>query len=72
MKIMWLFVAFAICGNLFIIYKKPQGFIYWIVADLAFFTYNLCKNDYAHAAIFFLYTVLSMVGLYKWTDKTSD
>lgn len=69
MDLMWLFVGFAMCGNVFIIYKQPQGFFYWIIADLAFMVNNLANEQYAGAFIFLMYMVLSVIGLIKWENE---
>lgn len=68
----WAMVLLAFVGNVLIIRKKAGGFLLWGFADSYFFLRNLYGGDYPQAAIYGLYIMMAIYGLYEWGYNEED
>ncbi len=71
--ITWLLTALSLWGVWLNIKKDKKCFYIWIIANFGWITVNIKANLYAQAALFAIYTVLSIYGIYEWSkpDKSS-
>lgn len=68
-EFMWLFVALSLLGNYFVIKKNVHGFSIWIVTNIAWVIYDAYKGIYSQSALFLIYTVFALYGVYEWKYK---
>lgn len=63
---MWIVTGLSILGTVLNIKKKKICFVIWLFTNLAWFIYDLMTNNYPQAALFGVYTLLSIWGIYEW------
>ena len=69
MSWMWLVTAASLAGVVMNIYKYPMCFAVWCGTNLAWMVYDIRIGAYPQAAMFFVYLVTSVWGLWKWTRE---
>lgn len=58
--------TFSIVGTLLLSYRKIDAWIYWILADVIFIYMFIENGLYLSAIIYFIFLILSTIGLYRW------
>ena len=64
----WLVTILSIIGVVLNIYKRKECFIIWTVTNGAWCIYDFRNGLYPQAALFAIYFVLAIWGLYKWKN----
>ncbi len=67
----WLLVLCVMIGDYLNVYKKWQGFIFWLITDTTYGIINVIAGEYAESCVFFLYTLFECIGIYKWKSDPS-
>ena len=62
----WLLTALSLTGIVLNIYKRPVCFAIWSVTNVGWMWYDWRIGAYEQAALFAVYLVLSLWGLWKW------
>lgn len=62
----WLAATLAVIGTVLNVYKKRSGFLIWILTNGFFVVYNYGLKAYAQAALFAVYTGISLWGFIRW------
>ena len=62
----WILVILSLIGVVFNIYKRPEGFIFWIVANVGWVYVNNKSGNKEQAVLFFIYFLLAVWGLWQW------
>ena len=65
-NLMWLAMAAALAGNIFVIYKKRTGFGIWFFTNWIWVAYDIHKEAYAQACMMFIYAGMAAWGWYHW------
>ena len=67
-------MSLSIIGNLYICFKKRQGFLFWIVANSLWITFAIYNEHWGMMSLFIFYTAMSAFGWYNWgrTDEEED
>jgi len=60
------FTVVAIIGALLNSYQRPEGFYFWIASNTFFVLFNLHYNHTAVAALFAMYLIISINGIFTW------
>lgn len=63
----WVLTALSLLGVWLNIKKDKRCFYIWIIANFGWITVNIKAHLYAQAALFGIYTVLSIYGIYEWS-----
>lgn len=71
MDITWPLTVLSISGTILNIKQDRRGFILWSVANLGWFIVDINIHQYAQAALFACYLVLSLWGLVSWAPKAA-
>lgn len=64
----WLITIAAIIGTVANIYKKQWCFIIWLVTNFLWMAIDAAAGLYSQAALFAVYLLLSVWGLYQWSS----
>ncbi|HML88911.1 MAG TPA: nicotinamide mononucleotide transporter [Methylomusa anaerophila] len=70
-SIPWLIAGAALFATILNIRKDRRCFLIWTGTNLYWTVYDAVNGLYAQAALFMVYLVLALVGLWKWR-KNSD
>lgn len=62
----YLAMFLSITGNLFICFKKRQGFLLWIVANILWISFALTNKHWGMMILFTVYTAMSLFGWWNW------
>lgn len=68
-ELTWILAALSLAGVWLNIKKKSTCFMIWCVTNASWTIYDFSINAYAQSALFFVYTVLAIYGLYEWKYK---
>lgn len=56
----------SLIGTIANIYKKSWCFIIWLFTNVTWCVYDFSKGIYSQSILFFMYTCISVWGIYKW------
>lgn len=62
----WLAAALAVTGNVLVIWKSRWGYVLWLMSNGYYIWYNWRLGSSAQAALFVVYTGLSVWGFIRW------
>ncbi|MHC4617239.1 MAG: hypothetical protein ACYTEQ_05750 [Planctomycetota bacterium] len=62
----WCVAAIAAAGAVLNVKHRWQGFVFWLVSNSWWLLYNVCRQEYAAAALFALFLGLSAYGIISW------
>ena len=62
----WIVSALALTGVVLNIYKSKYGFVVWVFTNAFWAIYDYHIGATAQAALFFVYFLLALWGLWKW------
>jgi len=65
----WIVSALALVGVVLNIYKRKECFYVWAVTNSCFGAYSFYKTAYSQSALFAVYFVLAIWGIYKWRSE---
>jgi nicotinamide riboside transporter PnuC len=65
-KASWVVSILALLGTVLNIYKKQACFVLWTVTNFYFCIYDFCIGATAQSALFAVYFILALWGLWKW------
>lgn len=73
-EIIWHVLSFFMCGialagTIINAERNKWGFIFWIVSNLYMTVRFAVIGEFAQMALFFIYFILAIRGLYSWTKK---
>lgn len=64
----WIGTIFSLLGNIQIIRKNKNGFIYWIIGSAIMLGCAIYTLNYSQCVLFIIYEVFNVIGLIKWSD----
>jgi len=64
---MWIVTILSLTGVVLNIYKRKECFAVWAVTNVAWMIYDVRLGAYPQAFMFFVYLLLSLWGLYRWS-----
>ena len=64
--ISWALAASAVTGAILNARRDVRGFYVWIAGNIGWVTYNIYISEYALAALFVVYTGVSIYGIRQW------
>ena len=67
----WSIALLALVGTVLNARKAWQGFIFWFVSNAWWCVHSFRIGEYALAALFGVYWLLSIYGVYCWLKKES-
>lgn len=59
-------VILSIIGYFFNVYKRPAGYLCWIVTNAYWVLHNFYIHEYAQTALFAFYFIVTLYGFYRW------
>ena len=65
----WIIAIMSLTGVVLNIYKRKECFIIWGFTNFAWFLWDLYIESYAQSFLFFIYFILAIFGLYKWSKE---
>lgn len=65
----WVLAGLSLIGVWLNIKKRSECFGIWLITNSAWMIYDFSISAYAQSALFFVYTVLAIYGLYEWRKK---
>lgn len=65
----WTFTFLSITGAVLNVKKKRSGFMFYTIANIGWICVNLYHGIYAQAALFCVFTGLSIWGWIEWGKK---
>jgi nicotinamide riboside transporter PnuC len=71
-NLMWIVTIFAIIGTILNIKKKPICFVIWLCTNTLWCVYDFSIKSYAQSALFLVYVVLAIWGIYEWRNKERE
>lgn len=63
---MWVFTGLSIIGVVANIKKLKWCFVLWLFTNSAWCIYDYSIGAYAQSALFFVYVLLAIWGIYEW------
>jgi nicotinamide riboside transporter PnuC len=66
---MWIITLISLIGVILNIKKRRECFMIWTVSNFAWMVYDFKIGAYAQSALFAVYFVLAVWGLYEWKEK---
>ncbi len=63
----WVLAILSLAGVWLNIKKDKKCFYLWIIANFGWIAIDIKADLYAQAALFGVYTVLSVYGIYAWS-----
>lgn len=69
---MWIITILSILGVILNVKRRKECFIVWAFTNFAWMVYDFRIQAYAQSALFAVYFILAIWGLYEWrkNDKT--
>lgn len=67
----WIVFVAAVCGAVFNIYKRPEGFVIWLITNAFWIYHNYTLGETAQACQYIVFFLLSAGGLWTWTKSPS-
>jgi nicotinamide riboside transporter PnuC len=64
--ISWILTILSVIGAIRNAQGKIDGFIIWLVSNSGWVVYDIVTHQPAQIALFSIYTVITIYGLYKW------
>lgn len=68
-NLMWIVSSLSILGAVLNAKLNIKGFYVWVIANLLWVAYDIYLGAYAQAALFCVYTGISIWGIKKWREK---
>lgn len=68
-ELTWLLAGLSLIGVVLNIKKKSECFAIWLFTNASWTIYDFSINAYAQSALFLVYTILAIYGLYEWKYK---
>ena len=68
----WAITAIAMGGAWLNARGRWQGFVLWLVTNTAMGIKALSAGDYAQAALWAMYDVICVVGLWSWRGEVDE
>ncbi len=68
-QLMWIVTTLSIIGVILNIKKIRACFFIWAVTNSLWSIYDFSIGAYAQSALFLVYTVLAIWGIYEWKKK---
>jgi len=65
----WIITIFSLIGVVLNIYKNKYCFIIWAFTNFAWMIIDYIYGLYAQSALFLIYFILALWGLYKWKKE---
>lgn len=66
---LWLLTVLSIIGVILNIRKKRSGFVFWIITNGIWATYNFYKDIPEQGVLFVVYLALAIYGFIDWGRK---
>jgi nicotinamide riboside transporter PnuC len=63
----WLLTILSITGVILNTYKNKWCFVIWLITNISWSLYNLYHKMYSQSFLFFVYFMLAIYGLIKWS-----
>jgi len=67
---MWIITVLSIIGVVLNIRKRKECFYLWTFTNAAWAIYDLSMGAYAQAALFAVYFILAIWGIFEWKTKS--
>ena len=68
-ELTWVLAALSLIGVWLNIKKKSECFAIWLITNASWTIYDFSIKAYAQSALFLIYTILAVYGLYEWRYK---
>ena len=68
-ELTWILALLSLIGVWLNIKKKSSCFVIWLFTNASWTVYDFSINAYAQSALFLVYTILAVYGLYEWKYK---
>ena len=65
----WIMSAIALAGTLMNAERNKWGFAFWLISNLYMSIRFFVIGEYAQSALFFIYFLLAIRGIFSWTKK---
>ncbi len=65
----WIMSAVALAGTLMNAERNKWGFAFWLFSNLYMSIRFFVIGEYAQCALFFVYFLLAIRGIFAWTKK---
>lgn len=65
----WIIAAISMVGVVLNIHQDRRSFYLWTVTNSSWMVVDFYKGLHAQAAMFLVYLVLSIWGIFKWKKK---
>ena len=65
----WVAAVLAIVGVILNVRLRIEGFYFWIATNIIWVVIDIQRGIYAQAALFAVYTVLSVWGIVCWRKR---
>lgn len=65
----WIMSAIALAGTLMNAERNKWGFAFWLVSNLYMSIRFFVIGEFAQSALFFVYFLLAIRGIFSWTKK---
>lgn len=62
----WILATLSIIGGIRNAQGRIDGFYLWIIANIGWMVYDVLTKQYSQLVLFFVYTITSIYGIYKW------
>jgi nicotinamide riboside transporter PnuC len=66
---MWIVTAVSVAATIMNIKKMQCCFTIWLFTNAAWCVYDYYIGAYAQSALFFVYVLLAVWGIYEWRTK---
>jgi membrane protein implicated in regulation of membrane protease activity len=66
----WIITVLSIIGVLLNIYKNKYCFVIWSGTNFAWMVIDYNAKLYSQSALFMIYFILAIFGLWKWINET--
>jgi nicotinamide riboside transporter PnuC len=67
--ISWILTTLSVIGAIRNAQGKIDGFYIWVVSNVGWVVYDIVTNQPAQIALFSVYTLITLYGIYKWSKK---
>jgi len=65
-RVMWLVACLSLAGVVLNLYRRREGFLFWMVTNAAWVAYDIHKSARPQAALMAVYFILAVIGWIKW------